>query len=54
METVQKLFDISASDFNNVEVTLEKTPAAAATNYFILTPKPGFVFENGTHKLESV
>ena len=54
METVQKLFDISASDFNNVEVTLREPPAAAGSNEFILTPKPGFVFENGTFKLVSV
>ncbi len=54
LETVQKLFDISASDFNNVEVTLREPPAAAGSNEFILTPKPGFVFENGTFKLVSV
>ncbi len=53
-ETIQKLFSISASDFSNVEVELEEAPWAGLSNKFIITTKPGFVFENGTHKLVSV
>ena len=50
--TIQKLFNIEASDFNNVTADL-KNPVASSTNQIVLTAKAGFVFEGGASTLES-
>ena len=52
LTTVQKLFNIEASDFNNVTADL-KSPIDSLTNQVVLTAKPGFIFENSTNTLES-
>ncbi len=52
LATAQKLFNIEASDFNNVTADL-KSPIDSLTNQVVLTAKPGFIFENSTNTLES-
>ena len=52
LATAQKLFNVEASDFNNVTATF-KNPVASSTNQIVLTAKAGFVFENDTNTLES-
>ena len=54
LTTIQKIFNISESDFNNVTVSL-KNPNVVAGEYnqVVLTAKPGFIFENSTNTLES-
>ena len=53
-EVIQKLFNISESDFNNVNVRLTENIGAGSSNSFIANAKPGFAFENGTFELRSV
>ena len=53
--TVQKLFNVEASDFENVTVTLKNTNVEGGQkNQIVLTAKDGFIFENGTKSLESI
>ncbi len=52
LATIQKLFNIEASDFENVTADL-KNPVGSSTNQIVLTAKAGFVFENDTNTLES-
>ena len=52
LATAQKLFNIEASDFNNVTADL-KSPIDSLTNQVVLTAKAGFIFENSTNTLES-
>ena len=52
LATAQKLFNVEASDFNNVTAAF-KNPVASSTNQIVLTAKAGFVFEGGASTLES-
>ena len=53
LATIQKLFNIEASDFENVTAALKK-PVGSSTNQVVLTTNKGFIFENDTNALESV
>ena len=50
--TVQKLFDITESDFVNVTAAY-KDPVANLTNQIVLTANEGFVFDGGASTLDS-
>ena len=50
---LQKLFNIDADSFKNVNAKVKNAVSVGTTNQVILTAKDGFVFENGTNTLES-
>ena len=54
LTTVQKLFNITAIDFENVIVSFKNTPTPGSSNTMVLTAKEGFVFQNGNTILESI
>ena len=51
--TLQKLFNIDADSFKNVNAKVKNAVSVGTTNQVVLTAKDGFVFENGTNTLES-
>ena len=54
LATAQKLFNIEASDFNNVNAKLKSgNVAAGQTNQVVLTAKDGFIFKSGANTLDS-
>ena len=53
LATVQKLFNINASDFSNVTAALKGNVGVGQINKVVLTAINGFIFENGTNTLES-
>ena len=50
---LQKLFNIDADSFKNVNAKVKNAVSVGTTNQVVLTAKDGFVFENGTNTLES-
>ena len=54
LTTVQKLFNITAIDFENVTVSFKSTPTPGSSNAMVLTTKNGFVFQDGNTILESI
>ena len=54
LTTVQKLFNITAIDFENVIVSFKSTPTPGSSNAMVLTTKNGFVFQGGNTILESI
>ena len=53
LSTIQKLFNITQSDFENVTVSLTEEIVPGMGNQIVLTAKKGFIFKNGTNTLLS-
>ncbi len=51
--TIQKLFNIVQSDFENIDVSFTEEIVPGMGNQMVLTAKKGFIFKNGTNTLLS-